>query len=79
MEQKEAKAPEKAISLITAFEGVFREICSTFHPANLPGEIAGKSSNVAFAARHIVEAQRPDQSVLPHDIIITVMDGALHT
>lgn len=75
MEQKELKSPEKAISLITQFEGVFREVCSTFHPANLPGEIAGKSSNVAFAARHIVEAHRRDQSVLPQDVIITVMDG----
>lgn len=75
MEQKETKAPEKAISLIAQFEGDFRDICSTFHPANLPGEIAGKGSNVAFAARHIIEAYRTDASVSPRDVIITVMDG----
>lgn len=75
MEQKEAKAPEKAVSLISTFESQFRDICSTFHPAGLPGEIAGKSSNVAFAAHHIVEAHRSDETGDSRDIIITVMDG----
>ena len=75
MEQKETKSPEKAVTLISTFEGYFRDICSTFHPAGLPGEIAGKSSNVAFAARHIIEAHRRDETVNSRDVIITVMDG----
>lgn len=75
MEQKETKAPEKAATLISMFQGQFRDICGTFHPAGLPGEIAGKSSNVAFAARHIIDAHRRDETVNPRDVIITVMDG----
>lgn len=74
MEQKEVKAPEKAVTLISTFQGQFRDICGTFHPAGLPREISGKGSNVAWAAKHIVETRR-DPSIDTRDVIITVMDG----
>lgn len=73
MEQKESDAHEKAAKLLTAFEDSFLDIQSTFHPCNLPGEIAGKSSNVAFAARHIVQVHRAELSA--SNVIVTVMDG----
>jgi hypothetical protein len=76
MEQKEIKAPEKAVTLISTFQGQFRDICGTFHPAGLPREISGKGSNVAWAAKHIVETRR-DVSMDARDVIITVMDGKL--
>lgn len=72
MEQKETKAPEKAVTLISTFQGHFRDISGTFHPAGLPGEISGKGSNVAWAAKHVVET-RPEME--SRDVIITVMDG----
>ncbi|KAF3388135.1 hypothetical protein DPV78_012322 [Talaromyces pinophilus] len=40
MEQKEVKAPEKAVVLISTFQGQFRDICGTFHPVGLPREIS---------------------------------------
>ena len=76
MEQKEVKAPEKAVILISTFQGQFRDICGTFHPAGLPGEISGKGSNVAWAAKHIVETRR-EPSIDTRDVVITVMDGKL--
>jgi hypothetical protein len=75
MEQKEAGVAEKAAKLASAFEPSFRHIHATFHPANLPGEIAGKSSNVAFAARHIMEVHRAELDSGHCDVIVTVMDG----
>lgn len=73
MEQKESDAHDKAAKLLSAFEGSFLDIQSTFHPSSLPGEIAGKSSNVAFAARHIVQVHRAELSA--SNVIVTVMDG----
>lgn len=77
MEQKESDAHDKAAKLLSFFEGSFLDIQSTFHPCNLPGEIAGKSSNVAFAARHIVQVHRAELSAC--NVIVTVMDGELCT
>ncbi|TAJ21389.1 MAG: hypothetical protein EPO65_01680 [Dehalococcoidia bacterium] len=51
MEAREAEAPGKADRLITQFQGAFANMFATFHPANLPGELAGKGSNEAWAAR----------------------------
>ncbi|KAH1906659.1 hypothetical protein KXV57_005284 [Aspergillus fumigatus] len=78
MEQKEAGVAEKAAKLALAFEPSFRHIHATFHPANLPGEIAGKSSNVAFAARHIMEVHRAELESGHCDVIVTVMDADTH-
>lgn len=51
MEAREAEAVAKAGRLIFQFQGAFAEIFATFHPARLPGELAGKGSNEAWAAR----------------------------
>jgi hypothetical protein len=75
MEEKEAGAVEKATELSSTYEKSFRRIHATFHPAGLPGEIAGKSSNVAFAARHIARVHRAALASGTCDVIITVMDG----
>ncbi|GIK00779.1 hypothetical protein Aspvir_004808 [Aspergillus viridinutans] len=78
MEQKEAGVAEKAAKLASAFEPSFRHIHATFHPADLPGEIAGKSSNVAFAARHVMEVHRAELDSGHCDVIVTVMDADTH-
>jgi hypothetical protein len=77
MEQKETGAINKATELISQFEMVFSCIQATFHPFGVVGEIAGKSSNVAYAARHImnVHAREGDPGVM--DTLITVIDGML--
>ncbi|MGD9893336.1 MAG: hypothetical protein AB7R89_23320 [Dehalococcoidia bacterium] len=51
MEEREAEAPLKSRILEREFAGRFDAIRTTFHPAGLPGEVVGKSSNENFAAR----------------------------
>lgn len=73
MEDKEAGAPLKSKTLISEFEKVFRSIRSSFHPAGVPGEIAGKSANVAYAAGRILEKYRSSSE--GENLIITIIDG----
>ena len=53
MEAKEPEAIEKAGLLQEEFKESFAHIFATFHPDNLPGEVPGKSSNEAWAARWV--------------------------
>ncbi|KAF9894775.1 hypothetical protein FE257_004396 [Aspergillus nanangensis] len=78
MEMKERGCREKAQRLIEIFAPKFREIHSAFHPADLPGEMAGKSSNVAFAARHILKAYQYACQDEIRNTIVTVMDADIH-
>lgn len=50
MEERETHGAQKAQTLISEFGQKFGAIFSTYHP-DLPGEVKGKSSNQAFAAR----------------------------
>lgn len=52
MEKREEEAWEKAQTLIKEFKSRFAGIIATYHP-DLPGEVKGKSSNQAFAAKYI--------------------------
>lgn len=72
MEQKEDGSDSKAATLVSLFESNFAAVHPTFHPANLPGEIAGKSSNVSYAARQIFH----DHQLNPgkFDVVMTVID-----
>ncbi|KAJ3320939.1 hypothetical protein HDV06_004717 [Boothiomyces sp. JEL0866] len=71
MEESEAEAPTKAQKLIQKYQDQFYDITFTLHPSNRPGEIRGKSSNVAWAAREMIR-----QCGGPRiEEIITVMDA----
>ncbi|KAF1985248.1 hypothetical protein K402DRAFT_455224 [Aulographum hederae CBS 113979] len=76
MEQREPHVHAKASLLEKEMQTSFRNIESTFHPAGVPGEIAGKSSNVSFAARKIFQnyQNHPDAD----NVIITVIDCDSH-
>jgi cellulose synthase/poly-beta-1,6-N-acetylglucosamine synthase-like glycosyltransferase len=50
MEKREEEAMEKAVALQKEFNHIFKNILYTVHPMQ-KGEIAGKSSNQAYAAR----------------------------
>ncbi|KAH8691201.1 glycosyl transferase family group 2-domain-containing protein [Talaromyces proteolyticus] len=78
MEEKEEEAPVKAKKLMTSFGSSFYAIHTTFHPAGLPGEIAGKSSNVAYAARQITNLHRYELHESDCKVVITVMDADTH-
>lgn len=54
MEDREIEGKEKAGSLIHEFSPHFGKIFATYHP-DVPGEVKGKSSNEAYAARVVDE------------------------
>jgi cellulose synthase/poly-beta-1,6-N-acetylglucosamine synthase-like glycosyltransferase len=73
-EARDGEAPSRATYLTQHFAGGFGEWLTTFHP-DLPGEVKGKSSNVAWAARR-VEAELIDTRRLdPRNLIVTVCDA----
>jgi hypothetical protein len=53
MEGREAGAAAKAERLAARFRSRVGDIFVTIHPAGLPGEVAGKSANEAWAARWV--------------------------
>jgi hypothetical protein len=55
MEEAEPEARAKAAVLVEEFTGKFADLLVTFHPEGLPGEVRGKSSNQAWAARCAVD------------------------
>lgn len=72
MEQREPNVELKAMTLIQEFVKKFRSIDYTIHPSDIPGESAGKGSNVAWAARKL----SPKYSMTARkDVIITGLDG----
>lgn len=73
MEERDPNGVNVAQNLIQLFSGKFREIQFTIHPAGLPGEAPGKSSNVSWAGKEIEQKYMngPDWS----SVLITVMDS----
>lgn len=65
MEGREAEAEEKAAGLVEEYAESFAHIFATYHPAGLPGEVAGKSSNESWAAK---EAKRRLVDELGYDL-----------
>jgi hypothetical protein len=55
MEQNEREAPEKAAHLMEKYKSDFYEITMTLHPRGIEGEVRGKSSNTAWAAKKMIE------------------------
>jgi len=77
MEENEAGAAEKALALEEMYADAFFSITHTIHPRNLPNEIRGKGSNVAWAVKSMayppgttagINGKRHSQTV------VTVMD-----
>ncbi len=67
------QAHEYARKVEERFHGVFGQLLVTFHPDQIPGEIAGKGANIAWAGRRATE--RIDQLQIPYDqIIVTTLD-----
>ena len=72
MEQREANADTKAARFVNEFAKKFRSIDFTIHPSDIPGELAGKGSNMAWAARKLSEKYSIGQR---KDVIVTGIDG----
>jgi hypothetical protein len=76
MEQREQGAESKALALIQEFVKKFRSIDYTLHPSDIPGEAAGKGSNMAWAARKL-SAKYPIET--RKNVIVTGLDGRSKT
>ncbi|KAL2168106.1 hypothetical protein VTG60DRAFT_370 [Thermothelomyces hinnuleus] len=75
MEQREHNAEAKAASFANEFSKKFRSIDFTVHPSDIPGELAGKGSNMAWAARKLSEKYSLGQR---KDVIVTGIDADSH-
>ncbi|KAH8832993.1 glycosyl transferase family group 2-domain-containing protein [Flagelloscypha sp. PMI_526] len=76
MEERDSTAKNMAATLIDAFRLSFRSISCSFHPGDIPGEAAGKSSNVSWAARNLGLNYRDSRD--RDNCIITIMDSDTH-
>ncbi len=73
-ERDRAKAEENARAITERFGQTFGAFRVTFHPADIPGEIAGKGSNIVWAGRRAKELI--DQRRIPYtDILVSVFDA----
>ncbi|KAK4672425.1 hypothetical protein QC763_102990 [Podospora pseudopauciseta] len=75
MEQREHNAETKASRFVNEFSKKFRSINYTLHPSDIPGELAGKGSNMAWAARKLSERYSLGQR---KDVIVTGIDADSH-
>ncbi|KAK3341152.1 glycosyl transferase family group 2-domain-containing protein [Lasiosphaeria hispida] len=75
MEQRENNADTKAARFTNEFSKKFRSIDFTIHPSDIPGELAGKGSNMAWAARKLSEKYSIGQR---KDVIVTGIDADSH-
>jgi hypothetical protein len=70
MEERDPDALSVAKQLTLEYTHRFLEIQPTFHPFGIPGESAGKSSNVSWAAQEVMAKYNGDL-----DVLVTVMDS----
>lgn len=73
MEERDANAQTSAATLISEYEHRFLDMQSTLHPAGIPGESAGKSSNVSWAVQEVMAKYNGRG-----DVLVTVMDSDSH-
>ncbi|KAJ3204874.1 hypothetical protein HDU83_005046 [Entophlyctis luteolus] len=75
MEATESACEEKAESLVSEYSEHFLSIEYSVHPADIPGELRGKSANVSWAARHMAKSVNPSDEQDAHRHIFTIMDA----
>ncbi|KIE01970.1 sphingomyelinase family, partial [Metarhizium majus ARSEF 297] len=75
MEQREVESESKALKLIHEFVNKFRSIDFSIHPADIPGEAAGKGSNLAWAARKLSVKYSMG---MRQNVIVTGIDADSH-
>ena len=73
-EARDQAAPARARRLTDRFAPLFGEWLVTFHP-DLPGEVTGKSSNLAWAARCVERELIQTGRLSAEDLLVTVCDA----
>lgn len=73
-EERDAlQAHENARRIQERFGKSFGHLIATFHPDGIPGEIAGKGANIAWAGQQA--KQRIDEDDIPYDnVLVTTLD-----
>lgn len=75
MELAEPGCAEKAASLIAEFGDRFFAMFATYHPDNLEGEVRGKSSNEAWAARRVETLLTENLGIDLRNVTVTSCDA----
>jgi hypothetical protein len=75
MEMREEGAEDKARLIIQKFEGKFKGMLYSLHPPNLPGEMAGKSSNEGWAFKHAVIPDVRRRRLRTESVVMSVCDA----
>jgi hypothetical protein len=75
MEGAEAGAANKAEQLVAEFRHRFHHLIYAVHPRGLPGELRGKSSNIAWASRAGKQYLIDQCGVDLNHVALTVMDS----
>src|SRR6185369_8183140 len=73
-EARDPDARARAAILLRRYEGSFAGIWATFHH-DRPGEVRGKSSNLAYAGRWAKERLVDELGVNLDDVLVTVCDA----
>lgn len=73
-EERDAGAPARAQALQERFGFAFHDLLVTFHP-DRPGEVKGKSSNLAWAAHRVEEELIQTGRVDARRLLVTVCDA----
>lgn len=72
MEQREQNGEAKAQRLVQEYAKKFRSIDYTVHPSDIPGEAAGKGSNMGWAARKLSTRYSVE---MRRNVLVTGIDG----
>ncbi len=63
-----------AVKVKERYESKFHTILITKHPANTPGEMPGKGSNIAYAAKQVKEIILDKQNMPLEDVLVSAFD-----
>jgi hypothetical protein len=74
LEERDPHAPARAARLSQRFAACFGQWLVTMHP-DLPGEVKGKSSNLAWAARRVQAELIAAGHLDPRNLLVTVCDA----
>jgi len=75
MEERAEGSHERAKQLVKKFKGQFGRLITTFHPANIIGEVKGKASNEAWGAKQAKKLFIDQEGYDISKIILTTCDA----
>ncbi|GAB4423359.1 MAG: hypothetical protein Kow00106_20410 [Anaerolineae bacterium] len=75
MEGGDPFAADRAAHLQEGYASRFRHVLVTHHPVGLPGEVPGKSANLAWAIRQARQRLVDQYGYSPDQVVVTVMDA----